>query len=236
MDVDQVTESDTVIVQLNKNGKVFEIICYLKKAVSWDLQTETDLNKVLETQSVFHDAKNHQLAKDLDKVFDGLSLNEIFKLILNKGKMQTSDEKIEALLAEEISLLMSKMSIDIETKKRLDVSEFEDFILDDALSCYLYEDHKGRKNIKDRAFYLLRRMTEDYYIDIGNMKIQIELPGKNSDNLKAKLLPMIVNIESQQYDEKLLLCCLINSENYEKIVNLIKKETKNEGKVVELDF
>lgn len=41
------------VVRLNKTGKRFEIACYRNKVVNWRNRVETDLDEVLQIESVF---------------------------------------------------------------------------------------------------------------------------------------------------------------------------------------
>ena len=50
------------VVKLHKTGKRFEIACYRNKVVNWRNRVETDLDEVLQIESVF---------ENVSKVTDG---------------------------------------------------------------------------------------------------------------------------------------------------------------------
>ncbi|CAM9263623.1 unnamed protein product, partial [Hapterophycus canaliculatus] len=45
--------TNVAVVRLNKTGKRFEIACYRNKVVNWRNRVETDLDEVLQIESVF---------------------------------------------------------------------------------------------------------------------------------------------------------------------------------------
>ena len=49
----QVRLTNVAVVRLTKTGKRFEIACYRNKVVNWRNRVETDLDEVLQIESVF---------------------------------------------------------------------------------------------------------------------------------------------------------------------------------------
>lgn len=49
----QVRLTNVAVVRLNKTGKRFEIACYRNKVVNWRNRVETDIDEVLQIESVF---------------------------------------------------------------------------------------------------------------------------------------------------------------------------------------
>lgn len=45
--------TNVAVVKLHKTGKRFEIACYRNKVVNWRNRVETDLDEVLQIESVF---------------------------------------------------------------------------------------------------------------------------------------------------------------------------------------
>lgn len=50
---DKVRLTNVALVRLHKTGKRFEIACYRNKVVNWRNRVETDLDEVLQIESVF---------------------------------------------------------------------------------------------------------------------------------------------------------------------------------------
>ena len=69
--VNQVRLTNVAYVRLQKGGKKFEIACYRNKVVSWRNKAETDINEVLQIDSIFANVSKGMLAssKDVLKAF-----------------------------------------------------------------------------------------------------------------------------------------------------------------------
>lgn len=53
--------TNVAVVRLNKTGKRFEIACYRNKVVNWRNRVETDLDEVLQIESVFENVSKVML-------------------------------------------------------------------------------------------------------------------------------------------------------------------------------
>ena len=71
--------TNVAVVKLKKQGKRFEIACYKNKVISWRNKVDTDIDDVLQSQSIFTNVSKGQLAKkeDLVEVFGTDDLNKI---------------------------------------------------------------------------------------------------------------------------------------------------------------
>ena len=88
--VNQKRLTNVAVVRMKKHGKRFEIACYQNKVLSYRAGTETDLDEVLQTQTVFANVSKGQLAasEDVKKAFGSEDSVEVCKLILEKGELQ----------------------------------------------------------------------------------------------------------------------------------------------------
>jgi ribosome maturation protein SDO1 len=97
--VNQVRLSNVVYVRLHKKGKRFEIACYRNKVLNWRNKIETDLNEVLQIDTIFSNVSKGMLAssKDMLDVFGTTDQKLICKEILDKGELQVSEQERGAL-------------------------------------------------------------------------------------------------------------------------------------------
>lgn len=111
------------LVRLKKAKKRFEIACYKNKVLEWRNGIETDLDNVLQIQSVFLNVSKGQTAPsaDLAKAFGPkTSVNDIILEILAKGELQVGEKERHAALErvhnEVVGIVASKL-VDPKTKR-----------------------------------------------------------------------------------------------------------------------
>lgn len=119
----QIKLTNVSLVRLKKAKKRFEIACYKNKVLEWRSGIETDLDNVLQINSVFLNVSKGQTAPsaDLAKAFGAkTSVNDIILEILNKGELQVGEKERHAQLErvhnEVISIVASKL-VDPKTKR-----------------------------------------------------------------------------------------------------------------------
>jgi ribosome maturation protein SDO1 len=97
--VNQVRLTNVAYVRLHKKGKRFEIACYRNKVLNWRNKIETDLNEVLQIDTIFSNVSKGMLAssKDMLDVFGTTDQKLICKEILDKGELQVSEQERGAL-------------------------------------------------------------------------------------------------------------------------------------------
>ncbi|CAM9893514.1 unnamed protein product [Heterosigma akashiwo] len=95
--VNQVRLTNVAVVRLQRAGKRFEIACYKNKVVNWRNKVETDIDEVLQIDSVFQNVSKGVLAKakDLEKAFGTTETEACCRVILDKGQLQVSDRERE---------------------------------------------------------------------------------------------------------------------------------------------
>jgi len=229
--INQTRLTNVAIVRMKKSGKRFEIACYKNKVISWRNKTETDLDEVLQTHSVFTNVSKGQLAKneDLEKIFKTSNQTDVCKIILSKGELQVSEKERSQQterLTRDIATLVAEMCVNSLTKRPYTVSAIEDAIKNDIH----FSVHPNR-SAKQQALQAITKLQESVPICRADMRLQIMLPGKDSKRLKEKLVPMIRKIENQEFCGDLEMVCLIDPGCYRKIEEFVAKETKGKGKI-----
>lgn len=93
--VNQIRLTNVAYVRLQKGGKRFEIACYRNKVLNWRNKIETDLDEVLQIDTVFTNVSKGMLAsgKDLLEAFGTSDQKAVCKEILDRGELQVSDKR-----------------------------------------------------------------------------------------------------------------------------------------------
>ncbi|KAG9228195.1 SBDS protein C-terminal domain-containing protein [Amylocarpus encephaloides] len=119
----QIKLTNVSLVRLKKAKKRFEIACYKNKVLEWRSGIETDLDNVLQINSVFLNVSKGQTAPsaDLQKCFGAKTpINDIILEILNKGELQVGERERHAQLErvhnEVVGIVASKL-VDPRTKR-----------------------------------------------------------------------------------------------------------------------
>lgn len=119
----QIKLTNVSLVRLKKAKKRFEIACYKNKVLEWRSGIETDLDNVLQINSVFLNVSKGQTAPsaDLAKAFGPKTpVNDIILEILAKGELQVGEKERHAQLErvhnEVVSIVASKL-VDPKTKR-----------------------------------------------------------------------------------------------------------------------
>lgn len=119
----QIKLTNVSLVRLKKAKKRFEIACYKNKVLEWRSGIETDLDNVLQINSVFLNVSKGQTAPsaDLAKAFGPKTpVNDIILEILNKGELQVGEKERHAQLErvhnEVVGIVASKL-VDPKTKR-----------------------------------------------------------------------------------------------------------------------
>ena len=113
--VNQIRLTNVAYVRLQKGGKRFEIACYRNKVLNWRNRIETDLDEVLQIDTVFTNVSKGMLAssKDLLEAFGTSDQKIVCSEILDKGELQVRETTVYALLLLPVWSLMSVISLHI---------------------------------------------------------------------------------------------------------------------------
>ncbi|CZS93501.1 hypothetical protein WAI453_001037 [Rhynchosporium graminicola] len=119
----QIKLTNVSLVRLKKAKKRFEIACYKNKVLEWRSGIETDLDNVLQINSIFLNVSKGQTAPsaDLAKAFGAKTpVNDIILEILSKGELQVGEKERHAQLErvhnEVVGIVASKL-VDPKTKR-----------------------------------------------------------------------------------------------------------------------
>ncbi|KAF8357305.1 sbds-1 [Pristionchus pacificus] len=220
--------TNVAVVRLKKCGNRFEIACYKNKVVNWRNKTEKDIDEVLQSHSVFSNVSKGQLAKkeDLKAAFGTEDALQCCLAILEKGDLQVSDKERQAAsdsAFKEVSQMLASMVVNPETKRPIPPS-----VIDKALHEIHFALRPGR-NAKQQALEVLPRLKETMNIERAKMRVRVSVTGKNID---ARLKPLFTTIEVDNYDEAgLELVGLLEPGQFRGLEEMVKKETKGEGRV-----
>lgn len=190
--------TNVAVVRMKKNGKRFEIACYKNKVLSWRQKVEKDIDEVLQTNTVFMNVSKGQVAKreDLIAAFESEDQTEICKLILDKGELQVSDKERAAASEasyKEIATIISNMCVDPETKRPYPITTIEKAMKEAHYSM------KPNRNAKQQALEVIPLIREQMPIERAKMRIRVALPAKEAKQIKEKLVPLMSEIEVEDW-------------------------------------
>lgn len=125
--VNQVRLTNVAYIRLQKAGKRFEIACYRNKALNWRSKVETDINEVLQTDSVFSNVSKGMLAnvKDIENAFGTSDKKLVCMEILNKGELQVSEQErlaLQEVVFKDVANIIVDKTLNPETDRPYTVS------------------------------------------------------------------------------------------------------------------
>ncbi|CAM9464539.1 unnamed protein product [Scytosiphon promiscuus] len=177
--VNQVRLTNVAVVRLNKTGKRFEIACYRNKVVNWRNRVETDLDEVLQIESVFENVSKGVLAKnkDLMKAFGTDNQLEACRIILEKGEMQVSDKERQVALESvfrDVATIVSEKCVNPASNRPYTVSMIEKAMRDVHFSAH------PTRSAKQQALEVIKKLKEVMPIDRAKMKLRITTDQESS--------------------------------------------------------
>eukprot|EP00049_Salpingoeca_infusionum_P000968 m.43956 g.43956 ORF g.43956 m.43956 type:complete len:247 (+) comp10808_c0_seq3:326-1066(+) len=220
--------TNVAIVRLKKAGKRFEIACFKNKVVSWRTGVEKDIDEVLQIHTVYNNVSKGQVAKtaDLVKAFGTDDHEEACLQILAKGELQVSkgerDASIEGLF-KEIATIVSTKCINPDTQRPYTTSQIEGAMRDIHFSV------KPTQGAKSQALHVIRQLKETIAIERAQMSIKIMLPKKDAKRVKALVVPMLAEIEEEEWTPDLELTANIDPGIYRTLDETIQGETRGQG-------
>uniref|UniRef100_A0A336KSB1 Ribosome maturation protein SBDS n=1 Tax=Culicoides sonorensis TaxID=179676 RepID=A0A336KSB1_CULSO len=221
--------TNVAIVRIKKTGKRFEIACYKNKVVSWRQKIEKDIDEVLQTHTVFTNVSKGEVAKreDLQKAFGKTDQTEICKEILEKGELQVSDKERHAQLDamfKEIATNVADKCVDPSSNRPYPVSIIEKSMKEMHFSI------KPHRNAKQQALEVIKLLKEKISIERAQMRIKIEVNGKEGKSLKEKISKLASAVDEDSWNgDRLTVVCLIDPGRYREVDELIRKESKGNG-------
>lgn len=215
---------------MKKGGKRFEIACYKNKVISWRNKIETDLDEVLQSQTVFANVSKGQVAKkeDLTSCFGTDDQSLICQEILSKGELQVSEKErsvaLDAML-KEIATTVADKCVDPVSKRPYPVSMIEKAMKDVHFSA------KPNRNSKQQALEVIRMIKEASLMPIERAQMRLQITAiKEGRKLREKLVKVCSCIETEDWDGgTLILVCLIDPGHFREVDDLVRCETKGQG-------
>jgi len=206
------------IVKLKLGKSRFELACYPNKVQDYRDKKEKDINEVLQAQEIFTDAIKGDLVprKVLKEVFPKMTYQEIIKLILDKGDIQTGERERE----KGISNLKRYIS-NIIVQKTYNTDNglpFPQDIITQALDDINFK-YNEKENEKKQALKAIKELINHKILPIERRLIQLRISLKK---IEEENNPILSNKEKLDEFNKNLLSYLKEID-----AEIIENETSN---------
>ena len=247
------------IVRLKLGKGTFEIACYPNKVQDYRYKKEKDMKEVLQTREIFKNAIKGDLVpqKELKEVFPNMTKDDILKLILEKGAIQTGEKERET----ESSNLKKNIAF-IIVEKTYNKNTGLPFPQDLIIKVLNEIEFKiiDKENAKKQALKAIKEIQEKNILPLERrlMLLLITLKNDNNNNFEEfcnKFMNYLKTIEAEILDneiknkENFSVKCKIKPyfyrellKQYEKLLNIeilsqneissnIKKEDDNNNNI-----
>ena len=206
------------IVKLKLGKSRFELACYPNKVQDYRDKKEKDINEVLQAQEIFTDAIKGDLVprKVLKEVFPKMTYQEIIKLILDKGDIQTGErerEKGTANLKRYISNIIVQKTYNTDNGL-----PFPQDIITQALDDINFK-YNEKENEKKQALKAIKELINHKILPIERRLIQLRISLKK---IEEENNPILSNKEKLDEFNKNLLSYLKEID-----AEIIENETSN---------
>ena len=186
--INQVRLTNVALVRLKRGGKRFEIACYKNKVVNWRNGVESDLDEVLQIESVFANVSRGVLAKakDLQDCFGTTDKIEVCKFILAKGQLQVSDKERQVAnetLFRDIAAIVSEKCVNAETRRPFTVN-----MIEKTMKSTLHYAAKAGKPAKKQALEVIRLLKKHIPIVRAQMRVRVSVPTSRASETKNELM------------------------------------------------
>ena len=189
------------IVKLKLGKSRFELACYPNKVQDYRDKKEKDINEVLQAKEIFTNAVKGDLVpkKVLKEVFPKMTYQEIIKLILDKGDIQTGEKERD----EGISNLKRYVS-NIIVQKTYNTDNglpFPQDMITQALDDINFK-YNEKENEKKQALKAIKELVKHKVLPIERKLMQIKISIKKLDNENNPILKEKEKLE--EFNKKLL--------------------------------
>eukprot|EP00123_Amoebidium_parasiticum_P000298 comp10718_c0_seq1/m.5377 comp10718_c0_seq1/g.5377 ORF comp10718_c0_seq1/g.5377 comp10718_c0_seq1/m.5377 type:complete len:252 (-) comp10718_c0_seq1:644-1399(-) len=224
----QIRLTNVALVRYKKGGKRFELACYKNKVQSWRSKTETDLDEVLQTDSIFVNVSKGEVAKtaDLEKAFNTTDTQKIIREILDKGELQVSDKERAHHLEtsfREIATMVADMCVNPDTNRPYPAG-----IIESAMKDAHYSVKPTRSN-KQQALDVIKILQASIPLKRAQMRIRVLLPGNYAKSTKPKLMPYLDTVELDEWSGEQEIVALIDPGNYRVIDEFLTTDTRGQA-------
>ncbi|ORZ34056.1 SBDS protein C-terminal domain-domain-containing protein [Catenaria anguillulae PL171] len=235
----QVKLTNVSVVRLKRGGKRFEIACYKNKVLEWRNGVETDLDNVLQTDSIFVNVSKGQLAKedDLQSAFKTTDSTAICQEILKKGELQVSEkERSHAIenVYRDIATIITETCVNPETQRAYPLSMIEKAMQEVHVS--VHPTRPAKVQAKD----IIAQLQSSGVLPIARAKMRVRLvvPAKEGKRLKEKVLVAFTQgvDEDEWSSAEWTVAGLIDPGQYRVLSELMQAETRGKGRVEVLNL
>ena len=189
------------IVKLKLGKSRFELACYPNKVQDYRDKKEKDINEVLQAKEIFTNAVKGDLVpkKVLKEVFPKMSYQDIIKLILDKGDIQTGEKE-----REEANSNKKNYIANIVVQKTYNTENglpFPQDMITQALDDINFR-YNEKENEKKQALKAIKELIQHKVLPIERKLMQLKIGLKNIDNIKN---PNLKDKEKfKEFNKKLL--------------------------------
>ena len=175
------------IVRLKFGKSRFELACYPNKVQDYRDKKEKDINEVLQAKEIFTNAVKGDLVpkKVLKENFPKMTYQEIIKLILDKGDIQTGEKE-----REEATSNLKHYIANIVVQKTYNTDNglpFPQDIITQALNNINFR-YSEKENEKKQALKAIKDLIKHQVIPIDRKLIQLKIGLKKLENDKNPIL------------------------------------------------
>lgn len=222
----QIKLTNVSLVRLRKERKRFEIACYQNKVQDYRKGIEKDIDEVLQIPQVFMNVSKGMVAskEDLQKCFGTTNVDDIIKLILQKGEIQLSEKERQIMLNKinnEMLTIISAKCINPKSKKR-----YPPTMIHKALVELKFSPVVG-KAAKLQALEAIKLLIAKQIIPIVRARMKVKVSMKISaeqTETVAKLKKLFITKEQESETSDAWECTgLIDPVSYRDIVTLCDK-------------
>lgn len=171
------------VVKFKRKGKKFEVACYPNKVQNWRNGIETDLDEVLQTEDVYTNVAQGEVAnkKALKAGFGDVEKIEIIKEILAKGQLQVSEKEREAELEQMRNNIADK--IVKMTVNSMNLVPFPESIIKKAMEILKVKVQTtgGNDIAKKQALNIITEIKEAGILPIERAKMRVRVTFRNEE-------------------------------------------------------
>jgi len=205
--ISQVRLTNVAVVKHRSHGKRFEVACFKNKVLNWRAGTESNLDEVVQSRTIFQNVSKGQLAKheDIVAVFGTADVDVICRIILEKGEIQVSEKErqvVQDAIFRDVCTFASERCINGKTGLPLTVSMVHGALKDAGFSIKIGESAK-RQALK--AIDLLCKEMPELVVR-SQMRIRISSTKSQSGILK-KFLIETCSAEIEEEDPSQEITC-----------------------------
>ena len=168
--------SDSVLARISKQGKHFEVLVNLDKAIEFK-HGKAELDEVLVTEDVFKDSKKgfHASEEDMKTAFGTDDKKEVATKIIKDGELQLTSEyknKLREEKKKQIIQLIHRNAVDPKTGYPHPIERLEIAIEDIGVHVDEF------KSAEDQMQDVLKKLREVLPISFEIRELSIKIPGQ----------------------------------------------------------